>query len=87
MSNCWQKSFISQIWRRFVLFVVSIQLIVIAFFYIEGSTLMGIRLGTSMVTLLNIVDVVFRQDDPVLLKQVVKHLIRMLALNFCQALL
>lgn len=74
MSNCWQKSFISQIWRRFVLFVVSIQLIVIAFFYIEGSTLMGIRLGTSMVTLLNIVDVVFRQDDPVLLKQVVDAL-------------
>ena len=74
MSNCWQKSFISQIWRRFVLFVVSIQLIVIVFFYLEGGVIVGTRLGTSMAVLLDIVDVVFRQDDPVLLKQVVEVL-------------
>lgn len=82
MNHCWQKSFISQIWRRFVLFVVSIQLIVIAFFYLEGGEIVGIRLGTSMAVLLDIVDVVFRQDDPVLLKQVVDALDRDAGIKF-----
>jgi len=66
----WPQTFVSQIWRRFVLILLVTQIIVISVFFLVSAAHVGTRFGTNISVLLRVVDIVFSQADPVLIRQV-----------------
>jgi len=63
------QTYVSQIWRQFALMLIATQLLFIMVFFVI-ILYVGMRLGEDVSTLLRVVDVVFAQDNPVLIKQV-----------------
>ncbi len=68
------QTFVSQIWRRFVLILLVTQIITITVFFLVSATPVGKRVGTNASTLLRIVDIVFSQGNPELIRQVSEEL-------------
>jgi len=66
----WPQTFVSQIWRRFVLILLVTQIIAITVFFLVSAAHVGTRLGANASALLRIVDIVFSQANPVLIRQV-----------------
>ncbi len=64
------QTFVSQIWRRFVLILLVTQIIAITVFFLVSAAHVGTRLGANASALLRIVDIVFSQGNPVLIRQV-----------------
>jgi len=70
MKMYWPQTFVSQIWRRFVLILIVTQLIAISVFFLVSAAHVGTRLGANASTLLRVLDIVFSQADPDLIRQV-----------------
>ena len=70
MKMGWSQTFVSQIWRRFVLILLVTQLIAISVFFLVSAAHVGTRLGANASTLLRVLDIVFSQADPDVIRQV-----------------
>lgn len=68
------QTFVSQIWRRFVLILLVTQIITIAVFFLGSSAPVGKRLGTNAAALFRVVNIVFSQANPELIRQVSEEL-------------
>ena len=68
------QTFVSQIWRRFVLILLVTQVIAIIVFFLVSAAHVGTRLGVNASSLLRIVDIVFSQANPVLIRKVSEEL-------------
>ncbi len=64
------QTFVSQIWLRFVLILLVTQVIAITVFFLVSATHVGTRLGANASSLLRVVDIVFSQANPELIRQV-----------------
>lgn len=67
-----QKFFTRHIWRRFVIFLLLVEVVLVSLVTTKGGELIGNRLGQMAAVLVNVVDVVFQQADPVLNKRVME---------------
>ena len=70
MKFWYSQAFISQIWRRLVLLLLITQFILIGSFFLVGAAHVGKRMGENHSALMRIVEIVFSQADPALIKQV-----------------
>ena len=68
------QTFVSQIWLRFVLILLVTQVITITVFFLVSASYVGTRLGTNASALLRVVDIVFSQAIPELIRQVSEEL-------------
>ena len=64
------QTFVSQICLRFVLILLVTQVIAITVFFLVSATHVGTRLGANASSLLRVVDIVFSQANPELIRQV-----------------
>ena len=64
------QAFVNQIWRRSIFILLITQIIFITAFFLLSATQFGNRVGESLSVLVQIVDVINRQADPVLINQV-----------------
>lgn len=62
------QAFVSQIWRRLILILMVTQVILITAFFLVGVRHVGSRLGSNQSALMRLVDIVFSQADPVLIR-------------------
>ena len=64
------KTIVDKIWRRFFIFSFLIQLSMGLFIFVYGGQLMATRIGTNMVTIVGIMNVISQYNDPILMTQV-----------------
>jgi len=66
----WPKTFINQIWRRFVSILIMVQIIVAGVFLIESGNLVGHRMGVATASLIGLIDIIYEHGDPEMINQV-----------------
>jgi signal transduction histidine kinase len=64
------QAFVNQIWRRSIWILLITQIIFMTAFFLLSATQFGKRVGESLFVLVQIVDVIYNQADPVLISQV-----------------
>lgn len=63
MSTPFNKIFRKHMWRRIVLFVLFVEIIVISALFMQGGKIMGGRLGIMTAKMVNMVDIVLLQNN------------------------